>query len=95
MTQVNHLDSKLKRATEIQDKIRIIENNPACLTNRNIKAIIKKTEEQISAALKIASKIDEIKLKPDYLDRYQIQILQEQVSVLTVKFGYNEQLCTI
>ncbi len=88
MTQVNHLNSTLKMATQIHDKIRIIENNPAHLTKKDIDTVLKNTEEQISAALKIASKINEILQLPDYLDRNQIQILQEQVS-MNINYVHN------
>ena len=89
MSQANHLDSKLIKATQIQDKIKIIENNPDYISEKDIDVELKKTEEQISAALKIASEINEIKLQPNYLDRNQVQILQEQVTVyLKTKFMY-------
>ena len=87
MTQVNHLDSKLKRSSQIQEKIKIIENNPAYLSKKDIDTELKKTEDQISEALKIASQINEIKLQPNYLDRDQVQILQEQVPI-HIEYGY-------
>lgn len=79
MSQANHLDSKLKRANQIQDKIKVIENNPEYISEENINVELKKTEEQISAALTVALKINEIKVQPNYLDGNQVILLHEQV----------------
>jgi len=88
MSQANHLDSKLKRANQIQDKIKVIENNPEYISEENINVELKKTEEQISAALAVALKINEIKVQPNYLDGNQVLLLHEQVIIKTNIFSY-------